>query len=217
MIRACIFDLDGTLLDSEKLWAESLDEFLRGRGAVLPWKEVVAIVYGKSWHDIYADVRRRVPALDMALDPMQRILAESYLRRRSGRDVRIPGSISLLRRIAAGRTVCIVSGSARADIAEAISHMGIEKDIAFYLGSEDYSPGKPDPACFLMAARRLGCAPAECFVFEDSAAGVRAARSAGMRCAALARPDGVPQDLSGAEIVLQDLAGFDEKTMLDAG
>jgi beta-phosphoglucomutase-like phosphatase (HAD superfamily) len=94
-------------------------------------------------------------------------------------------------------------------VGDAIDMMGIGARIRFFLGSEDYPYGKPDPGCFLLAARRLAVAPAACLVFEDSSAGVRAAIAAGMHCVALRRNRRHGQDLSGAHQVLTDLGDYD--------
>ena len=77
------------------------------------------------------------------------------------------------------------------------------------VGSGEYERGKPAPDCFLLAARKLGAEPAECTVFEDSEAGVAAGKAAGMRVVALKLPDHPPQDLSAADLVLDDLSKFD--------
>jgi beta-phosphoglucomutase-like phosphatase (HAD superfamily) len=65
--------------------------------------------------------------------------------------------------------------------------------------------------------RQLDVAPAACVVFEDSAAGVRAAKAAGMTCVALRRPDRPVQDLSGADEILADLREFREERYGAAG
>ena len=75
-------------------------------------------------------------------------------------------------------------------------------------GSGDYAQGKPSPEGYLLGARLLGAAPADCTVFEDSAAGVAAGKAAGMRVIALRLPDHPPQDLSAADLVLDDLSRF---------
>jgi sugar-phosphatase len=75
--------------------------------------------------------------------------------------------------------------------------------------SGEYERGKPAPDCFLLAARKLGAEPAECTVFEDSEAGVAAGKAAGMRVVALRLPDHPSQDLSAADLVLEDLSRFE--------
>ena len=115
----------------------------------------------------------------------------------------------MLKKLAESYPVAIVSGSPRRDIEEGIQSMEIEPYIEFYLGSEDYYPGKPDPACYLTAAARFSLPPQKCLVFEDSYAGVRAAKSAGMYCIGLRRPGAPYQDLRSADRILQDLSEFD--------
>lgn len=214
MIRAFIFDLDGTLIDTDTLWVEALELYLREEGLALSHEESMDIVYGRAWLDIHRHLVGRFPAL--ASRPIKRIQKEwraVFMRLRETRDVRIPGSIETLRRLAADYPVCIVSGSSCDDLAEEVVHLGIDKTIGFFLGSEDYYPGKPDPTCFRMAAGRLGVPPGECLVFEDSAAGVRAAKAAGMHCVALVRPGAPPQDVSGADLVVATLEGFAPETL----
>jgi HAD superfamily hydrolase (TIGR01509 family) len=209
MIRCYFFDLDGTLLDTEVLWVKATQDYLAGQGVPLTPAEALQLVYGRSWHDIYRDITRRHPALDRGLEAVGRELRGHYRALRAATDVRIAGSVALLVRLAATHPVAIVSGSPREEIADSIALLGIGSCVRFYLGAEDYAPGKPDPACFLAAARRLAAPPADCLVFEDSAAGVRAAKAAGMKCVALARPGAPPQDVAAADLVLDDLARFD--------
>lgn len=208
MIRAFIFDLDGTLLDSEVLWVEATHELLRELGHELTRDDAVEMVYGKSWHDVYAAIRGRFAGLTMPREAMERDLSQRMHPLRRTRKLSIDGSVSLLKRLARSHPVCIVSGSPRGDLVEALDILGIAGDIAFFLSSGDYAPGKPSPAGFLSAARRLGVLPAECVVFEDSAAGVAAAKAAGMRCVALVRPGAPVQDVSAADLRLADLGGF---------
>ena len=212
MIRALLFDLDGTLLDTEVLWVRAMCAYLADQGLALTPDEATALVYGHSWHDIYTALAAREPRLAMGEMRMGAALHPYFERLRASTDPRIPGSVALLQRLSASSPVAVVSGSPRADVAEGLALMGIAGCVRFYLGSEDYASGKPAPACFLLAARRLDVPPETCLVFEDSSAGVRAAKAAGMACVALVRPGAPVQDVSAADWVLGDLAAFDLET-----
>jgi sugar-phosphatase len=210
---ACIFDLDGTLIDSEVLWVAAGVAVLQGEGCAVTHAEAQALIYGRSWRDIHPEIVRRYPALRMDEPTMTARMREHYVRLRGSTDIVIASSVRLLRRLAAHRPVCVVSGSARADVRAGLELAGVERHIAFFLAAEDYSPGKPDPACFRLAAQRLGVRPEQCLVFEDSSAGVAAAKAAGMTCVALVR-DGRPrQDVAGADRIVADLSELDETAL----
>lgn len=207
-IKAYIFDLDGTLLDSEILWVEATAATLRGYDETLSYDEVLDLVYGKSWNDVFRGIRRRFPSVKKSLPELEVEMRRHFTVLRDSRDVCIGGSINLLCRLASEAPVCIVSGSPREDLDAAVELMQIGPCLSFTLAAEDYDPGKPDPAGFLAAARRLEVTPAECLVFEDSCAGVAAARAAGMRCVALARSGAPVQDVKDADLVMGDLEAF---------
>ena len=209
-IDAFIFDLDGTLVDTELLWAEAMRAFLCDRRCECAKEALLRIVFGRSWSDIYRDLVERFPSLaSTPSHAMAEGLRAYYLRlREAGGDVVIRSSVALLKSLAERTPVIIVSGSPRADVEEAVRLLDADASVRFVLGAEDYSPGKPSPAGFLLGAKRLGVPPANCLVFEDSFAGVRAAKAAGMWCVALARHGAHPQDLSAADWVLSDLAKF---------
>ena len=86
-----------------------------------------------------------------------------------------------------------------------LESLGLREAFAALVAEEDVTRGKPDPEGFLLAAERLGVAPARCLVVEDAPEGVRAAKAAGMRCLAVAttRP---PPMLAEADLVLPSLA-----------
>jgi len=209
-IGAFIFDLDGTLVDTELLWAGAMSAYLAEHRCECPKETVLHMVFGRSWIDIYRDITSRFPAMSNTSSPaMAEALRAHYLRlREQGDGVIIHSSAALLKSLSRQHPVIIVSGSPRADVEEAVRLLGAVQAVRFVLGAEDYAPGKPSPAGFLLGAERLGVAPTECLVFEDSFAGVSAAKAAGMWCVALSRDDAHPQDLSAADWVLSDLADF---------
>ena len=207
-IAAYIFDLDGTLLDTEIVWTNVTLDYLQGKGYPVTKEEITPIVYGRSWTDVYADIVEKFPELDMGLQKMQDEMAQVFYRHRDVTDVKIPGSVELLKSLSKEHPCCIVSGSPREHIAEAIEIMGVGECLEFYLGASDYPFGKPHPSGFLLAAERMGAVPNQCVVFEDSRVGITAAKAAGMKAVALALPLHPKQDVSLADIVLSDLSEF---------
>ncbi|MGI5923419.1 MAG: HAD family hydrolase [Lentisphaeria bacterium] len=212
--RAFIFDMDGTLIDSEQVWIEAIHDALRARNVPVDIAEVARMEYGRSWQDIFADIKTRWPDAYPDRQAMQAVTEKRYNEITAARDIGIPGSIALLRRLLdEGRLVSIVSGSTRGRIREFIEQSGLQDAIGHFIGCEDYQRGKPAPDCFLLGAERLGVKPAQCVVFEDATAGVRAAKAAGMFCVALRRPGAPPQDFWSADLILPDLSLFTEEQL----
>jgi HAD superfamily hydrolase (TIGR01509 family) len=106
----------------------------------------------------------------------------------------------------AGLRLAVVSGSRREEIDELLETHGLSDAFALIVAAGDTLEGKPDPACFLLAAHRLGVAPGNCVVIEDSRPGILAARGAGMSCVALATSHDAAR-LSIADAVWNDYAG----------
>jgi HAD superfamily hydrolase (TIGR01509 family) len=177
-------------------------------GHALSHPDAQAIVYGRGWNEIYRDIVARYPAIGLSSEELENRLRELFTQEQRARDIRIEGSIELLRSLARQYRVAVVSGSPREDVRLGVTLAGVAEYLEFFLGAGDYPAGKPDPSPYLTAASRLGVPPRACLVFEDSAAGVVSAKRAGMWCVALRRPATAAQELDQADLVLTDLAGF---------
>ena len=208
IIQAFLFDLDGTLLDTERLWVNTMENVMRQVGHPMSHEASLELVYGRAWRDIRDDIERVYPEAFASIEEMEGMMRAEFDRLRGQVDVRIPSSIALLKKLAATHRVAIVSGSSRRLIDEAMEFGGFADDIELVIATEDSPRGKPAPDPFLLAAERLGLPPSACLVFEDSRAGVLAAKAAGMRVVALQRPKAPPQDLAEADAILPDLADF---------
>ena len=209
-ISAFIFDLDGTLIDSEGIWARCIFLALEAAGAPVTFTEIRHLEFGKSWEELFLDIQFRWPGCYRCRQEMEGWMAPVFRDLSAGMDLSIPGSKGLLLRLVQQQyPVTIVSGSTRQQVQQAIRRLGVEEYIRFFVCCEDVRAGKPHPEGFLKGAELLQTAPANCLVFEDKHAGVMAAKAAGMRCVLLQRPDAIPQETRGADLVLADLADFD--------
>lgn len=217
--QAYLFDLDGTLVDTESLWAEAIRDFIADRsGLALSVDEVLQLVFGHSWLDIHADLHRRFPgAVGESAGQAAIDLRPYYLKLRAESDnIVIRSSVEMLKRVSRSAPAIIVSGSPHDDVVEAARMMGISPCLKFVLGAEDYLCGKPSPDGFLTGAEKLGVDPAYCVVFEDSPAGVASAKAAGMYCVALDRT-GKNRDLLGeADWIVDDLGKFTPEAFEEA-
>jgi len=210
---AFLFDLDGTLVDTESSWAMAISDMLAARGERVPYTEILPSIVGRNWYDIHSAIHETYPVLgDSSVMEDAAELRVYYARHAAGPAAQaIPGSVAFLRRASAVAPCAIVSGSPREDVIETARACGFLDCIEFALGAGDYPRGKPDPSGFLAAAERFGAKPAECVVVEDSEVGVAAGVAAGMRVIALKRPGFGARRLDGAEWTVEDLAGFDIK------
>ena len=209
MISAIIFDLDGTLVQSEKLKARSYAiavQRLRG----LPEPDPAAIEAYREIVGATRDIASRHIRDRLGLGPDLAPLLEEYGVSDTAevlaamrvaiyskmvadpqviRDNQWPHTVELLR--VAKETHCrtaLATMSYRKEALHVLRSLDLERSLDVILTREEVKQGKPDPEIYLLAASRLGVAPRDCIAIEDSPNGVRAAVSAEMNVVALATP-----------------------------
>ena len=207
-MKAFVFDLDGTLIDTETLYVQAVEEILQRWGRRITHERATRIVYGRSCKDVYREIQESFSFSCQEMRQIEKIIQKEVAVLRSSRDICIHSSIALLKNLSTTYPVAVVSGSFRSDVKEGLKLAGITRHVRFFLGGEDYPHGKPDPASYAMAAERLHLPPVACVVFEDSMAGVLSAKAAGMYVVALKRNEAPEQDLSQADEILTNLREF---------
>ena len=213
---AFLFDLDGTLVDTESSWAKAIADMVAARGGRASWEDVLRSIVGRNWFDIHRAIHETYPELGDTTMFEDAAELRVYYARYAGDPASqaIPGSVAFLRRAAAVAPCAIVSGSPREDVLKVARECGFADCVRFALGAGDYARGKPAPDGFLAAAERFGAAPRDCVVVEDSVVGVAAGVAAGMCVVALRRPGHGAAAPKGAALVVDDLSNVDPLEVL---
>jgi beta-phosphoglucomutase len=217
-VRAIIFDLDGTLADTEQLHFEAYNKVLGAHGIQLTLADYFSRLIGYNDHDCFSLLLReqRVVANEARIGELIAQKTAVYQAIVAEREVLFPGAAEFVRRCAERFPLALVTGSLRVE-AEMILRRGqIREPFAEIIAAEDVEQGKPAPDGFKMALGRLGfvrrahpsIAAGECLAIEDTQVGVKAAQQAGMRVLAVAQTI-APGELAGADIVRPSLTETD--------
>ena len=185
--RAVIFDMDGVIVDSEPLHKEAFHDVLEelGYGRDLGRLGLNFADYvGRSDFVLWQDfVARHQPATAMAdLVALKRQRVVEMIERQAPL---FAGLVELVEALARRGPLAVASGSERAVIDAVLAIGDLRRHFAVVVSSSEVAHGKPAPDIFLLAAERLGVAPADCVVIEDSKPGVAAGLAAGMQVIAI--------------------------------
>jgi HAD superfamily hydrolase (TIGR01509 family) len=125
----------------------------------------------------------------------------------------MPGIERVVRDLHRRGTVLAITTSADGDAVDLLlRRFGVRDLFALIVDGTEVSVGKPDPESYLITARKLGVAPRDCIVFEDSHVGVLAAKAAGMYCVAIRNPRArIRQDLDAADLVLDSFEQLEDE------
>ncbi|WP_328684945.1 HAD family hydrolase [Streptomyces sp. NBC_00343] len=180
-----IFDLDGTLVDSEPNYYEATRQTLAEHGVPdFTWAQHERFV-GISTQETLVLLKERhglkAPVEELLAETNRRYLALARAATRVYPEMR--KFVELL--AAEGVPMAVASGSSPEAIEAILTGTGLDASLRTAVSADEVARGKPAPDVFLEAARRLGAAPADCVVLEDAAPGAAAAHAAGMRCIAI--------------------------------
>ena len=216
-LQACIFDLDGVIVDTAKYH-------------FLAWKRLadkLGIKFLEEDNELLKGVSR-MDSLEIILNIGKMKLSEDqkhefamlknkwyvdYISRMTPDEI-LPGSLEFINELR-NADIRVAIGSASKNTPMILERVGIKKLFDAVADGNIVSKAKPDPEVFLKAAEMVGIAPGNCIVFEDAIAGVQAALNAGMKCIGVGLPDVLTEAhfvISGLnEMSLRKLKSFEKE------
>ena len=185
--RAYLFDCDGTIADSMPL------HYIAWKKALAEWncEYDEALFYswgGKPVRKIIADLNQ-IHGLNMPIEAVAERKEAFYLEQLPQLKA-IPEVLEHIEAQHSHIPFAVVSGSRRTSVVGSLTALNLLDKFDTIVAAEDYKNGKPAPDAFLLAAARIGVAPKDCLVFEDTELGIQAATAAGMASVMVPSPLG---------------------------
>lgn len=206
--KGAIFDLDGTIIDSEPLHLAAVNTVLKPFGISIAKDTWLSLYAGTSNHHVFEDALVKRGLLGRTkTEELLRDVREEYRRLSRLQLVPVKGFAKLYDDVKALRVPRIIATNGDPEnVEQALQILKLEEEP--WIGARDVGGKvKPDPSIFDLACERLKLSPQECVVFEDSKAGVVAAKRAGCYCVALltSRDEQTLKD-AGADMIIEDFS-----------
>ena len=210
--RAVIFDLDGVLWDGEPLYHEAFNVVLAPLGHHVSeddYRKVIGQSVEACWEWMCERFKLTEPAASF-LPAYDRAVLR-LLEHPAGPLPGVRPLLGELRRL--GVPVAVASSSLRPWVDATLRGLGLEDRFDATVSASEVAAAKPAPDLYLAAAGRLGVPPQRCLAVEDTLAGLRSAKAAGMFAVQLRAASTALPPLEDADLVLESLAGFDLSLM----
>jgi mannitol-1-/sugar-/sorbitol-6-/2-deoxyglucose-6-phosphatase len=216
-IEAVVFDMDGVLIDSEPIWRAVERDVFAGVGIELTDEDLFPTM-GVRIADVVDRWHRRHPWPEPSREAIAEAIVEGVVRAIRERGTLLEGATAAVDHVRGlGLRVALASSSPMPLIQAVLSLDGLAERFDAVVSGEDEELGKPDPAVYLSAARRLDVRPERCLAVEDAINGVRAAKAAGMLCVAVpavGADDGIAAE---ADLVLGSIADLGDGIWAQVG
>lgn len=207
-LKAALFDLDGTMLDNNEVHYKAWKKYLKDSGMDISDEDFKKNISGRTNQDAVEHIYNKKMSGEEASKyylEKERIYREMY-----EKDIApIKGLPEFLKDLHEHRIVMAIATSGiQVNIDFMFEHLPIKQYFKKIISSKDIAKGKPDPEIFLKTAEVLGVLPGDCVVFEDSTAGVKSGKAAGMKVVALTTTHS-SEELKEADLVINDYTEID--------
>ena len=213
-LKALIFDMDGTLADSDPVHLRAFEAYMAPLGVRVDEEVYRTKIAGRTNAQIFAGLLPDSSPEDQARHGDEK---EALFRRMSDTLAPVGGLLALLDWARAkGLRIALVTNGPRLNVEHTLEALGIADRFEVTIAGEDVARGKPDPLPYRTALDRLGIAPDEAVAFEDSPAGLKAAKAAGIVTIGILT--GQPAEALiavGADLTVKDFTDADLWRMLE--
>jgi len=205
MIEAIIFDMDGTLVDTEPFNTEiekSLFKLNKIEISEEEHQKYIGVASDAMWLEIAKRNKLQIPVSEL----IEQNHKESFRYLSEVEQIPImPGLVELLEKLQAKKYPMAVASSSTPEIIDLIlKKTNLKNYFQVIVSAQETGKSKPEPDVFLLAAEKLGIKPVNCLAVEDSENGIKAAIAAGMTCVAYQSPEADPQKQKDADAVIQN-------------
>jgi beta-phosphoglucomutase family hydrolase len=210
--KTILWDMDGVIADSYSFHFAAWQETFAERGVKFT-KEAFTKLFGTRNDFIIGNIiGRELPEGDVKTMVQEK--EENFRRKATGNIKPFPGAVRLLHAIKNGNfKLGLVSSAPKENINLVLSELNLERIFDCIVFGQEVSESKPSPQIYLLAAEKLEVPPHDCVVIEDSPLGVKAAKTGGMKCLAIANTH-PQQKLQEADKVVDSLENVDLITLL---
>ncbi len=208
MIKAIIFDLDGVLIDSERLWTKMSDIYYQRHGIMLSpslRKYMERRFRGAAQLPFVRFIKERFDIKD-SLATIHRDRMKILIKLFSKSLKPVPYAQATVKRLAKKYPVALVSSSPRVAVTFSVRKFHLRGYLTEIISGDDVKEAKPNPSIFLKAAIKMKVKPEHCLVIEDSHAGIKAAKRARMKRVLLKTPYTTKEQMNDATITIKKLS-----------
>ena len=210
--KTVLWDMDGVIWDSYFFHFDAWQEVFTRRSVEFTEQDFNGLFGSRNDFLLGSVMGKQLP--ERSVRSMLREKEEAFRRRATGRIKPFPGALSLLAALKKGDfKLGLVSSAPTENIEFALSELHLAGVFDCVVSGQDVSESKPSPQAYLLAGEKLGTVPGECVVIEDSPQGVKAAKTAGMKCLAVANTHH-QRELHEADTVVDSLEDVDLITLL---
>jgi beta-phosphoglucomutase family hydrolase len=210
--KTILWDMDGVIVDSNSFHFAAWQEMFATRGIKFTTKDLTSLFGTRNDFIVGSIMGRELPEGDVEIMVQEK--EEIFRRKATGNIKPFPGVVRLLNAIKKGDfKLGLASSAPKENIDLVLSELNLEGIFDCVVFGREVSESKPSPQIFLLAAKKLEVTPNDCVVIEDSPLGVKAAKTAGMKCLAITNTH-PRQKLDEADKVVDSLETVDLITLL---